>query len=86
MSSDQLQLLQRKYESEKPTYTISNGQNGFKKIRMDNFALGAQGETEVLEDRFMQQLEMLQPVAQWLPPFRATFTVSITPSLPPHRS
>ncbi|PVF92131.1 hypothetical protein CPB86DRAFT_718049 [Serendipita vermifera] len=81
MSSAHLKLLQGKYESEKPTYTISNGKSGFKQIRMESFALGSDDETDVLEGRFIQQLEMLEPVAQWLPPFRATFTYHDNPMI-----
>jgi hypothetical protein len=73
--------LQAEYEAEIElgTYTIGNGE-GFGPIEVVNTSLTPDGNN-VAEQRSNDQLAILGPVKQWIPPFRATFTVSI-PKLP----
>ena len=70
-----LRKLQAQHEAEMGTYTLSNGQ-GFGHIEVVNTTLTPDA-VEVADKRSNDQLDILDPVKQWIPPFRATFTVSI---------
>lgn len=70
-----LRRLQAEHESEMGTYTLGNGQ-GFGPIEVVNTTL-APDAVDVADKRSNDQLGVLDPVKQWIPPFRATFTVSI---------
>ena len=70
-----LRKLQAEHEAEMGTYTIGNGQ-GFGPIEVVNTSLTSDA-VHVADERSNDQLDVLDPVKQWLPPFRATFTVSI---------
>jgi len=65
------------------TYTIGNGQ-GFGPIEVVNMSLTPDA-VRVADKRSNDQLSILDPVKQWIPPFRATFTVSIPRLLIPLR-
>lgn len=73
ISPSRLRILQSEYESEPGTYTLSNGNKGFERIQLAGSV--SSSEEKILEERSQQQLDVLQPISQWLPPFRATFTV-----------
>ena len=70
-----LRKLQAEHEAEMGTYTIGNGQ-GFGPIEVVNTTLTPDA-VDVADMRSNDQLGILDPVKQWIPPFRATFTVSI---------
>jgi len=70
-----LRKLQAEHEAEMGTYTLGNGQ-GFGPIEVVNTTLTPDA-VDVANKRSNDQLDILDPVKQWIPPFRATFTVSI---------
>lgn len=71
--SADLQILQTEHEAEKGTYTLGNGQ-GFGPIGVVNSSLTPDA-VDVADVRSNDQLSILDSVKQWIPPFRATFTV-----------
>lgn len=68
-----LQRLQAEHEAELGTYTLGNGQ-GFGPIEVVNTSLTPDA-VDVADKRSNDQLGILDSVKQWIPPFRATFTV-----------
>jgi len=64
------------------TYTLGNGR-GFGDIEVVNTSLTPDA-VHVADVRSNGQLAILDPVKQWLPPFRATFTVSTWHCLYPY--
>lgn len=77
-----LQRLQAEHEAQAGTYTLGNGQ-GFGPIEVVNTSL-TPDEARIAETRSNDQLGIIDPVKQWIPPFRATFTVSIPKCLYPY--
>jgi hypothetical protein len=77
-----LGTLQAEHEAEMGTYTLGNGW-GFGPIKVVNTSLTPDA-VGVADQRSDDQLDILEPVKQWIPPFRATFTVSTPKSLYPY--
>jgi hypothetical protein len=86
ISPASLRVLQSEYESESGTYTLSNGNHGFEEIRVGVSVLSSPQDVTALEKRSSLQIDVLQPISQWLPPFRATFTVRLGPFIKLHIS
>ena len=71
---DDLQTLQGQAEAQADTYTIQcvDGEIGL----TADIVSEAEGAIRIGMERAEEQMKMLRPVAQFLPEFRATFTVS----------
>ncbi|CAG7853995.1 Beta-1,2-xylosyltransferase 1 Short=Cxt1p [Serendipita indica DSM 11827] len=73
MHPSMIRSLQSEFMSEPGTYTLSNGHDGYGPVYISSTSMSASEEAEILQGRASLQMDVIQPVSQWLPPFQATF-------------
>ncbi|KAG8961623.1 Glycosyltransferase Family 90 domain containing protein [Tulasnella sp. 419] len=76
MHPDTVRKQQTSWEKQSDTYTlVSRGG----KIKLDHHTMSKEEEVFVAENRARDQLLLLEPIQEWLPDFRATFTAHDVP-------
>ncbi len=73
-----LQQMAQETEEVPDTFTIGKA-NGSDKITLLNLTPRNQQALEIILEQATAQIELIQDVSQWLPPFRATFTIHNRP-------